>query len=483
MASPASRDPNPADDRQAFEIELHHKAQVAGTWFILPGAALAYFSSALRHPCWQTITLAVAVVAMGILWTLGFRRAAKGQIEPAVRLVCGGGLGFGVLVLFLREDASLSIAATFLALTAYVALFSSRYLYVTSVVAATAILSSELAAYLGLLDRFAIPGATNLVVKLGFVAMFWAIATYFLRRTQVINALVLGRVEEARRRQKASLDAVVRAQPKVDAVVSEVRQIADGLASQAAEHAATTSQVTQSAKSLADTVSGSAQAAQAARSIAEATRVEAQAGSSSLAAIEHGFQGAVDFLDSLRTDIARLNSELAATEEINATIADISENLRIAGVNAKLEAARAGEHARGFSAIAEHLVRMIDKSSEDVKRSRALLQSLQRRAEELDGRAEASLTLMQRNFSDLKATTRSMESINNRFAEAVDQVNRISEATGHQREGISAIASAMTSLEQAASQFSPAAVTLNLGMERLASLQQELRDSVLVGHA
>jgi hypothetical protein len=101
----------------------------------------------------------------------GFRSARRGQVQRAVRLIVVAGLGFGTVVLFLREDSGVSIAATFLALTAYVALFSSRLLYVTSTVAALSLLASEVLGGLGLLPRFALAPLPLLGLKVGLVVL------------------------------------------------------------------------------------------------------------------------------------------------------------------------------------------------------------------------------------------------------------------------------------------------------------------------
>lgn len=468
------------DAQRAYLVEQHKTAERAILRVIVPILVLVYVGTAIRHPSWQTGAMAAGVLVLAASWTVGFRRARYGKLESAVRLISAGGLFFGSEILFLREGSGMQLVVIFMTLLAYVALYHYRLLARIAFLTTAAVMGSELVQYFRPYPLYTMTRGEQLAMRLAFIGLFLPITTFFLRRSHIINSALLRESEEARRRQDEVLGTITSIQPEMESVVRQIKEVADGLAVQASQQASSSSQINGATGDLAHMVAETVAAADEARNIAQSTRRSSQLGGERLQQVESGFRETLASVESVRSDIGELARRIEETEAINRAINEIAENLRFLAVNAGIEAARAAEHGRGFAVVATELKRMIDQTSQDLLRSRKLLDEIRLRAGRIDRSAEESTGRLRRSFEDLGATGSLIESIGEGYARTAERVEVIAGAAARQQSGITEVSASMGQLDAAAARMKPAAATLTEGVDRIIATQQRLR-GVLVG--
>jgi methyl-accepting chemotaxis protein/ribose transport system substrate-binding protein len=73
-------------------------------------------------------------------------------------------------------------------------------------------------------------------------------------------------------------------------------------------------------------------------------------------------------LDNTYQFVEKLNEEISKISEISEFIIQVSEQLKLLGLNASIEAARAGESGRGFSVVAKQIQALSSQTHESIKK-------------------------------------------------------------------------------------------------------------------
>jgi methyl-accepting chemotaxis protein len=208
--------------------------------------------------------------------------------------------------------------------------------------------------------------------------------------------------------QTSSDDEIGRLGRAVSAMISELRRLADALASSARETtnmsseitagseemaatageiANTASDLSAQATTMAETIASLAQSASALRELATTLDDGARGGSSRNTqlrelALENraGLDASANSLGALGDDVlasARAIESLgAASEEIRSFVGlvrKLARQSKLLALNAAMEAARAGEHGEGFAVVASEVRRLAAMSSEAAERTEEIV--------------------------------------------------------------------------------------------------------------
>jgi PAS domain S-box-containing protein len=98
---------------------------------------------------------------------------------------------------------------------------------------------------------------------------------------------------------------------------------------------------------------------------------------------------------SLFMVINELYKLIDQTDSILKFIKNISDETRILGINASIEAARAGEHGQGFRVITNTIIDISDKTIKSISEINAILQSINKKQDELIVKKDDSEKRMQ----------------------------------------------------------------------------------------
>lgn len=461
--------------RRALLAGFIRKVQLLGTYLVGPLTVLAYAVTVWRHPCWQAWALLAAAVAMNAAWAVGFSLATGGRAEFGSSLVALPGIAFCLLAMLLRENRGVAEAVASLGMMAYVALISRRVLLPTMIAGTVVVLVGLFLPLVGLAPQMKTPPEEQLLFDLVYAATMFPVTFFFLRASQFIGEELFRENEAASLRQSGVIAKVERIEPELASAVGRIQTTASSLTDRAREQSAASSEVHATSERLMQMVEASAEAAQETRAIAEKTRDDSVASVGKLTRVEQDFQQAVGRIEAVREHIDELAGRIAQTEELNETLGDIAENLKMLGLNASLEATRAGEKGQGFQVVAQELRRMVDQSGQDLVNSRALLAGVRERAAEIAKDAEASTAQLQSSFNELRNTAGLVQGIAGSFAKTSEKVDSIAKAAEQQRAQIGDISHAMHGFERATQQLGEATSTLEDGVGMITGAHQELQ--------
>jgi methyl-accepting chemotaxis protein len=472
----ASSSSNSVSALHLTELRKQHRAvERAAKLFILPCCNVVYMVSAVVRPCWQTRVLLVGVFFMTAMWMAGFRRTRGDRLEAGVGLIAIGALSFGVEAMMLREESILSMVAVFLALMAYVSLFSYRILVRSAVFVVISLSAGIVSQHYHLIPTYSLSPTGQLAVNVAFIVLFGAATADFLRRQHFINGALLEHSESERARQSGVLDTVGGLQPELETVVNGLKGVGEELVAQASQQADTSAQVGLATEKLSHRVEETVGAASQAHEITQGTQRDSQESAARLKDVEARFHEVVRLVEQMRAEIRELASRIAQTEAMNQALDEIARSLRFLALNAGIEAVRAGEHGTGFAVVAEEMKRMLARTSEDLLRSRELLGEIRERANRIDGAAGESTERLHKSFEDLQATGTLVEGIRSSFERAAEHVQAIAMAATQQQNGLVEVSNAMRNLDEATTRMKPITGLLTGGLDRIVSAQRRIR--------
>ena len=121
---------------------------------------------------------------------------------------------------------------------------------------------------------------------------------------------------------------------------------------------------------------------------------------------------------------------------------------------------------------------MVARTSDDLRSSAALLDSIRRRAGAIASDSEASTAELRRSFEELRATGTLFDRIADGSVVASERVDAIATAAEQQRARLGEIAAAMRRFQSDARELAEATTTLDDGVERIGTAHRELRETL-----
>jgi len=208
----------------------------------------------------------------------------------------------------------------------------------------------------------------------------------------------------------------------------------------------------------------------------------------SVAAAEQGsnaVQNAIKGMGEIREQIQetskrikRLGESSQEIGEITELISDITEQTNVLALNAAIQAASAGEAGRGFSVVAEEVQRLAERSAEAAKQIGALVRTIQTDTHDAVAAMEKSTqgVVEGAQLSDAAGVALSdISRVSNRLAELIQG---ISVATGQQATSANGVATNMQQILAITENTQDGTQQAANSIRELASLAQELKNSV-----
>ncbi|HEY1092730.1 MAG TPA: methyl-accepting chemotaxis protein [Burkholderiaceae bacterium] len=233
----------------------------------------------------------------------------------------------------------------------------------------------------------------------------------------------LGQVNRGLNQLNVNLQAVVGdVRQQVDGIASASREISDGSADLSARTETQASNLQQAAASLeqiTSTIRGNAEAAQSANEMAAQASIVAEQGGRSVNAV-------AERMVEIRRSSARIS-------EIVQVIDGISFQTNLLALNAAVEAARAGEQGRGFAVVASE-VRMLSARTREA-------------AKEIKDLIESAALQVEGGHQLVGDTSRTVQQTVEAIRTVTELVARISNASREQATGITEVNTAVAQLD------------------------------------
>ena len=183
-------------------------------------------------------------------------------------------------------------------------------------------------------------------------------------------------------------------------------------------------------------------------------------------------------VEGMAARIRSLGDQSQEIGEIVTLIGDIADRTSVLALNASIEAALAGEEGQGFAVVAREVERLAERSVDATQQIRDLVSAMQTEThvvvaviEESAKEVAQSAEVADRAEQALAA----IESVSTRLAEVIQA---ISLAAQQQARGSESLSNAMSDISEGTQQTATVVKQSAVSISQLASLADELRDSV-----
>lgn len=184
-----------------------------------------------------------------------------------------------------------------------------------------------------------------------------------------------------------------------------------------------------------------------------------------------------DFVDSVKSSAAKIESLSKRSEEINKIIAlikEIADQTNLLALNAAIEAARAGEQGRGFAVVADSVRQLAEKTA-------AATGDISRTIKTMEGEIKESVNIMEEEkisaemiFSNVKNTLDVINGIVQHVEKVTDMVQRIAVASEEQSSAAEEVSHNMESIAATTRQLNNSISEIKRASDELSRVASEL---------
>ncbi len=245
-------------------------------------------------------------------------------------------------------------------------------------------------------------------------------------------------------------------------ISATVQRISQGTSTQVSSVAETKQAVEEISASVEEVNSNSQASAQSA---AQALQLASEGGNTMLSIV--GQMGKIDStMGRLSGVVSTLEKKMGEIGKITELISSIAWRTNLLALNAAIEAARAGESGRGFAVVAGEVKKLAERTAGATKEIEGLIRLIQT---EMAQTVEAMNEGTQEVTSGKELAGKSNQAFSyiiESVKHSSDGAHQISQATGHQVDGVKRIAKAMESIATVVEETAS-------GMEQTAAAQEE----------
>ena len=180
--------------------------------------------------------------------------------------------------------------------------------------------------------------------------------------------------------------------------------------------------------------------------------------------------------------IKRLGESSQEIGNIVELIEDIADQTNILALNAAMQAAMAGEAGRGFAVVADEVQRLAERSTNATKQIEALVKTIQADTNEAVISMEASTSEVVTGAERAEAAGEALKRIEQVSEQIAGEIEKIAGDASNQSEEAKSINDTMSVIQEITNQTSEGTGQTSQSIEMLATMSEELRNTVARFH-
>lgn len=183
-------------------------------------------------------------------------------------------------------------------------------------------------------------------------------------------------------------------------------------------------------------------------------------------------------MESIGETVVKLDEHSRAIEDIIATVEDLARQSNLLAVNASIEAARAGDQGKGFAVVAGEIKTLADQSKEAIEQVSSIIENTRKWINAVVMATEQGIKAVETGVKQSVVAGESISALSKSVELSSQAASVIEAASDQQSGGVDQVASAMTSIEQAARHSLAGSTQLEDSAKKLADLAVELKKVV-----
>ncbi len=218
-----------------------------------------------------------------------------------------------------------------------------------------------------------------------------------------------------------------------------------------------------------------------ARQSADVARQSLTAAEKGMQAVQNSISGMNEIREQIQETskrIKRLGESSQEIGEIVELISDITEQTNVLALNAAIQAASAGEAGRGFTVVAEEVQRLAERSAEATKQIGAIVKTIQTDTQDAVAAMEKSTVGVVEGAKLSDAAGQALGEIGQVSRKLAELIENISVTTSQQAQSAGGVARNIQEILSITEQTTAGTKQTAASVQELASLAQELQNSV-----
>lgn len=265
---------------------------------------------------------------------------------------------------------------------------------------------------------------------------------------------------------------------KADIVVTSATELtatAEELSARSQTQSNEAGSLSTAAEEMSSTVLSVAKDAQASASFAEDTKKEAIKGEKVIKEAIDGIKLVKNSITEISSSIEELTKSSQRIGEVTAVIKDIADQTNLLALNAAIEAAHAGEMGRGFAVVADSVRQLAEKTTTATSEIAEIIKWLQNGATKSSQAMKQGINDVNRVVDMANKAEESLKVIVARVEKKTELIQQMATASNEQSATVDSMLINITSVAQAAKEFSSSTAQIAKTAEDLDKVAVELQ--------
>ncbi len=462
------------DMRKDVIVRLHTPVQKTITYYLGPICVVICAIMTVLHPCWQSYVLLGCMVLVAFSWWRSLGLSRQNKLNSALLTVFVSTLAVTTVAMSITDGLETAGALTTIVVLIYTcaSLYSLRYLYICAASTVITLGFSMTINHFQVIPVWIIAGNLQFVLSLVLETILIGMTVLYLRYMYMFNQSASSIQEETN--QNHALETITRIHPVINEALDKIENVSSNFATKVHQQAESAEEANTTTSEVYQIAIEMVESADDTLVISKNTRNVLLANNNRLKKVEEGFEEVVKTIDSSRSEVINLTTQVERIEEILDSNREIGQQIKILAINAAIEAAKAGDFGHGFRVVAAKLRELIHVTDENLNSSRMLLEEIRNRSRDSSNTIKLGSQQLLHYFEDLRTTGKTVEASVEQFTTASNQIEQIGYAAQEQQVGMKAVSTAISEINIAASELNKSASSLMDAVGQIGVTQEEL---------
>lgn len=273
-------------------------------------------------------------------------------------------------------------------------------------------------------------------------------------------------------------DSISQVANRVDTVVTSATELsatAEQLSARSITQSAQSESLSSAAEEMSATVLSVAKDARTSANFAEETQKEAVKGEKVVKDAIDGIKVVKNSISEIALSIGELVKSSQKIGEVTAVIKDIADQTNLLALNAAIEAAQAGERGRGFAVVADSVRQLAERTTTATSEIADIIKSIQNGASKSSQAMNKGIEDVSRVVEMANKAEDSLKGIVIRVEKKAELIQQMAAASNEQSTTVDSMVSNISSVAEAAKDFSSSTSQIAMTAEELDKVAMELQ--------